>query len=183
MKENMKKLIIYVAVGVVLVIAGFFALNNYIYNQKQGGSGNTDSKNLTYSIEGEEVELVDGVGDMKIIPGSQSKVTMRYFGNEAEGDINGDGVSDTAFLLTKEGAGSGTFYYVIAALKTDKGYEGLNAVFLGDRIAPQSTQIVNGEIVVNYADRRPNEPMTATPSVGVTKYVIFYEGILVAITK
>jgi hypothetical protein len=40
---------------------------------------------------------------------------------------------------------------------------------LGDRIAPQNISINNGLIVVNYAERKSGEPMSAQPSIGVTK--------------
>jgi hypothetical protein len=91
--------------------------------------------------------------------------------NEIKADLNGDGLEDVAFLLTQDGGGSGTFYYVVVALKAGTGYKGTNAIFLGDRIAPQKTEIHNGELVVNCAERRPSEPMTVQPSVGVAKYL------------
>jgi len=50
-------------------------------------------------------------------------------------------------------------------------YKGTNAILLGDRIAPQTTEIKNGQVIVNYADRAAGEPMTARPSVGVSKYL------------
>jgi len=43
--------------------------------------------------------------------------------------------------------------------------------YIGDRIALQTTNIKDGEICVNYADRKVDEPRTAAPSVGVTKYL------------
>ena len=97
----------------------------------------------------------------------------------AIGDVNGDGKEDITFLLTQSGEGSGTFYYAVVALKTDNGYIGTNGVLLGDRIAPQTTEIRNGSIIVNYADRAKNEPMTSKPSVGISKYLTIHEGILV----
>lgn len=129
-------------------------------------------KNAVYSIDGQSVSLVNGHAESPAAPGSSSMITTDYFGNEAAGDLNGDGVPDAAFILTQSTGGSGTFYYVVAALKTAQGYEGTSAVLLGDRIAPQTTQIEYGEVVVNYADRAKGEPMTAQPSVGVTKYLV-----------
>lgn len=137
-----------------------------------------DPKNATYIVEGVEVILTNGVFEKEAAPGSAAKIITKYFGNEAAGDIDGDGTPDKAFLLTQERGGSGTFYYV-AAIASGKNYAGTNAVFLGDRIAPQSTQITNGEIVVNFAERKPGEPMTASPSLGVTKYIQFINGKLV----
>jgi len=118
-----------------------------------------DYKNIAYEIEGQSVKLTNGISG-----------TTRYFGNEIVGDLNGDGTGDIAFLLTQNPGGSGTFYYVAVALKTTDGYQGTNALFLGDRIAPQTTEIRNEEVIVNYADRKIDEPMTTKPSVGVSKY-------------
>lgn len=142
----------------------------------------TDFKNTSYEVGGVTVALVDGTASSDI-PDSVSKTVTRYFGNNALGDLNGDGVDDVAFILTQTSGGSGTFYYVVAALKTDTGYQGTNAVLLGDRIAPQTTEIHDGEVIVNYADRKPDEAMTVDPSVGVSKYLQVIDGLLEEIVK
>ncbi|MBI5732663.1 hypothetical protein HY967_01745 [Candidatus Jorgensenbacteria bacterium] len=130
-----------------------------------------DPKNTAYEIEGRIFTLINGVSEVEAVPGSASKITTRYFGNEATGDLNGDGMTDTAFLITQDGGGSGTFYYAVAVLKTQNGYKTTNAFFIGDRIAPQSTEInVSAmELHVNYAERKPGEPMTVQPSLGAVK--------------
>ena len=125
-------------------------------------------KNITYEIERQTVTL---------------EKEIRYFGNDANGDLNGDGKEDIAFLLTQSPGGSGTFYYIAVALKTVDGHKGTNAMFLGDRIAPQTTEIRNGEIIVNYADRKLDEPMTTAPSVGVSKYFKVVNNRLIKVTK
>jgi hypothetical protein len=130
-------------------------------------------------IEGRAVTLVGGLSDVPAAPGSASRVVTRYFGNEATGDFNGDGQPDVGFVLTQSPGGSGTFYYAAVALRTPAGYVGTNAVLLGDRIAPQTTEARDGTLIVNYADRRPGEPMTARPSVGVSKYLKVVGGRLV----
>jgi Heat shock protein len=89
-------------------------------------------------------------------------------------DLNGDGRDDVVFLLTQEGEGSGTFFYVVAALATDAGYIGSEGVLLGDRIAPQTTESGTGKIVVvNYAVRAPGEPFTTLPSIGKSIWLLF----------
>src|SRR3989344_3892994 len=130
-------------------------------------------KNATYTIEGQSVTLVNGHAEVEVAaaPAMYAKVVTDYFGNEATGDLNGDGTADTAFILYQDPGGSGTFYYVVVALKTAPGYQGTNAVLLGDRIAPQTTEIRDGELIVNYADRAPDEPFAAQPSLGVSKYL------------
>ncbi len=138
----------------------------------------TDYKNISYRIDNQDYLLKDGVSKTEAAPGSASITTVSYFGNEAWGDFNRDGMGDVAFILTKNDGGSGTFYYAAVALKTKTGYAGTNAVFLGDRIAPQTTEFRDGKIIVNYADRKPGEPMTAPPSVGVSKYLKVEDGVL-----
>jgi hypothetical protein len=126
-------------------------------------------KDVTFTIDGAPTRL--------------SSTGIKYFGNDATGDLNGDGQPDTAFLLTYDGGGSGTFYYVVVALTTaDGGYIGTNAILLGDRIAPQTTEIKDGELIVNYADRKPSEPMSAPPSVGVSKYLKISNDALVEVS-
>jgi len=125
-----------------------------------------------FIIDGQQVTLVNGRAETPAAPDSASKIVTRYFGNVAAGDLNSDGVPDVAFLITRNSGGSGTFYYVVAMLVTaDGNYQGTNAVLLGDRVAPQTTEIKGGEVIVNYAERAAGEPMTAQPSVGVSKYL------------
>ena len=128
-------------------------------------------KDATYQIDGKSIALVNGLSEADAAPGSASRIITRYFGNDAMGDLNGDGKEDVAFLLTQDTGGSGTFFYVVVALRTATGYQGINAVLLGDRIAPQMTNIENGMVVVNYADRKPNESFKIEPSVGISKYL------------
>lgn len=143
-----------------------------------------DPKNAAYEIDGRKVELVGGVSEAEAAPGSASKVVVRYFGNEAKGDLNGDGEEDRAFLITEEGGGSGLFYYAVVALKTPTGYKMTNAFLIGERIVPQSTNIIAQELHVNYAERKPNEPMTARPSVGAVKLLkVTQEGVLEGLMK
>jgi hypothetical protein len=163
-------------VGIVLVLIGaFFAFNAYIYEQKQV-TATASYKDAEFIIDGKRVKLTNGVAQTEAAPGSASKVTTRYFGNEVKTDLNGDGREDVAFILTQEGGGSGTFYYAVAALQSDRGYVGSDGFLLGDRIAPQSTNMSQNPkhkqvVVFNYADRAVGEPMAALPSVGKSVYL------------
>lgn len=123
----------------------------------------------TYSIDGTSVALTNGSSAV-YDPSSGATTTTRVFGNEIEVDLNADGTIDAAFVLAVDGGGSGTFYYAAAALNFGERFEGTNAIFLGDRIAPQTTEFQGGVIIFNYADRAQGEPMSAEPSVGVSKY-------------
>ena len=141
----------------------------------------TPYKDISVEIEGQLFKLVNGASETAAAPGSASKIVTTYFANEATGDLNGDGSADTAFLITQSRGGTGTFYYVVVALRTSGGYSGTNAVLLGDRIAPQMTRISGSDLIVYYADRKPGEPMTASPSVGVSMYLRVTGGRLVVV--
>ena len=135
-------------------------------------------RNATYIVEGRPVTLVDGVAETAAAPGSAARIVTRYFGNEATGDLDGDGSADAAVLLTQTRGASGTFFYVAGALARSGGYSGTNAVLLGDRVAPQSVRVSDGTVVVAYADRAAGEAMTARASVGVSKTVRLVGGTL-----
>lgn len=138
-------------------------------------------RNATYRI-GNDVQLVDGASDVPAAPGSASMISTRIFGNAVFGDLTGDGRVDVGFLLTQDRGGSGTFYYVVVAMRTtDGGWSGTNGVLLGDRIAPQTTEYRSGTLIVNYADRKPGEPFSTPPSVGMTKYLRVVNGALVEV--
>jgi len=166
MKKNILIVLLIIISLVILALVGF-----YFFNQPKTIKA-VDSRNCTYSIEGENITLKNGYGEGELVPGSASKTITQYFGNESSGDFNGDGLTDTAFILTQNTGGSGTFFYVAVALADISGCKGTNAVFLGDRIAPQNTEARNGSIIVNYADRKADEPMVSSPTVGVSKYLV-----------
>ncbi len=126
------------------------------------------AKNALYYIEGTPVTLVDG---NSIEPGTY--VSTGYFGNEVFADITADGKEDVVFLLTQETGGSGLFFYVVAAIQTEDGYRGSAGYFLGDRIAPQTTEYKDGVVIVNYTDRAIGEPFTTPPSVGKSTRLTF----------
>ncbi len=165
----MSKIIVPI-IAVILVVGGVFALRSYQSVVKENTQAAT-YKDATYVIDGKSVHLFDGVAESPVAPNSAAKVITRYFGNPVFTDLDGNGTEDVVFLLTQEVGGSGTFFYAVAALKMQGGYLGSHAFFLGDRIAPQTTELSKNPahkntVVVNYADRGPGEPMTARPSMG-----------------
>lgn len=167
----MKKSLLIALGCVALGFIGFVALNSYIYQEKQA-DGAPDEKNATYLIEGAPVTLVNGTAETAT-EGSAITTLTQYFGNALRTDLNADGREDVVFLLTQQGGGSGTFFYVVPALNTANGYVGGTAFFIGDRIAPQNINLDEDgtTIIVNYADRKPDEPFTADPSVGVSVWL------------
>lgn len=179
----MKKTILEIILVLLCIVAGYFVF----YGVTHAPSAFVfDGRNSTFSIDGQEVTLASGISEVSPIPGAASKIVTRYFGNEAEGDLNGDGRDDVVFLVTQETGGSGTFYYAVAAIRTNEGFQTTNAFLIGDRIAPQSTYIPLGseEIQVNYAERKEGESMSTPPSQGATLLLkVTPEGVLEGLMK
>lgn len=172
----MKKYIILV-VGVLVILVGIFIFKSPWHKDETTKQILAqDYKNATYIIEGRSISLLNGISEIESTPGSATKIITRYFGNEVKYDLNQDGREDVAFILTQETGGSGLFFYFVAALNTPTGYIGSQAIFLGDRISPQTTHMDEGVtsigtsrqnvIVVNYSTRLPGEPFSTKPSLG-----------------
>ena len=164
-----------VMVAVVILVGGCSSDSG---NRPQGRAASPDSeyRNAEYVIEGQRVKLADGPAEAETSSGSASRIVTRYFGNALKTDLNDDGRQDVVFLVTQQRGGSGTFFYAVAALDTPTGYRGSDGYLLGDRIAPQTTVVSpnpahKNVIVVNFQDRKPDEPMTAQPSVGKSAYL------------
>jgi hypothetical protein len=146
-------------------------------------SNRSPAENATYEIEGRTITLVDG--EAVEAPGSDlgGQGTYRYLGDEAIGDLNGDGRDDRAVILAFDPSGTGVFYYAAAVIAAPDGYghAGTNGMLLGDRVAPQSLAIDDGVVTVGYADRLPGEPMTAAPTAGKSLRLRLADGRLVEI--
>ncbi len=146
------------------------------------GATTTDPLNATYIVESQEIRLIDGRCETESAPGSASKTITSVFGKPVYGNIDGEGDVDAALILTYDPGGSGTFYYVAAALDVNGIILGTRAIFLGDRVAPKNISVRNGVIVVNYAKRTLGEPMAVPPSVGTSKYLVLDRNMLKEIT-
>jgi hypothetical protein len=151
---------IYIILIILLVVAGIFFFLN------KESSHILDFEDCAYNINGQEITLISGYSE---ISEGLSKVITRYYGNETYGDVNNDELDDTAFIITQNSGGSGTFFYLVVALKNNDGYTGTNGIFLGDRVSIQNTEIKDGKIIVSYKDRKNSDTMVSSPSIEITK--------------
>ena len=124
------------------------------------GSVDVDYMNATFRIDNEDVKLSNGERTVPAAPGSATQHVTRLFGKPVVGQL--DFKPAAAGFLADEPGGSGTFMYV--ALVFGDCSEA-NAVLLGDRIEPLSIAFHDHYIAVTYLDRKPDEPMTAIPTV------------------
>lgn len=137
------------------------------------------ARNTSYLIDDERVMLKNGIAENEIAPDSASKSVTEVWSDNTRGDFDGDGVEDVAVILTQNGGGSGTFFYVAVY----NGTTGSNAIGFGDRVAPQTVEFREGEVIVNYADRLPWESMAARPSIAKSKYLKYENGKLKEVQK
>ncbi|MDO8552653.1 MAG: Gmad2 immunoglobulin-like domain-containing protein [bacterium] len=162
----MKKFVIAACV-LALIILALWLSGNIAVTQK----GTADYKNAMYLIAGKPITLVDGKAEIAAAPGSESKEIVAIFGEPIFKDLDRDGDDDVLFLLTKDSGGSGTFYYVAVAVNENGLYKGTNAMFLGDRIAPQTIGFQEGRAVVNFAVRAPEESFAVAPHIGKSVWI------------
>lgn len=168
---NMNKfhiLILVIFAGTCFLLTGCTALNAVDEELSEvGDTGplpDSNPLNSAYIIEGRRISLQDGQSENTIMPNSAAKERTFVIGQPEIGDLDGDGDLDAILLLGQNTGGSGTFYYIAAALKQQGLYHGTNGVLLGDRIALQSISIKHGIVFVNYLNRHSHEPMNARPS-------------------
>lgn len=139
----------------------------------------TDSKaeavsgalNASYLLGKESVTLANGVFEKKAAPNSAAVNKTQVWEQPVVGELNADGKEDAAVGLISSPGGSGTFYYIAAAIKDadTKSYKGTNAVLLGDRIQLSKISIENSIITVVYNTRKTGEAMTAPLTVTIAK--------------
>ena len=140
----------------------------------EGGTGPPASGpgEATYLIDGLAIALSDGLAVLEPIDGAATRALVKVFGTPVWGDLDHSGGPDAALLLVVDRGGSGSFYYLAVAYNRGGVFVGSEAIFLGDRISPQRLSIRNGLIMVDYAERLPQEAMTVPPSHRMTKYLL-----------
>lgn len=170
--KRIKKQIVLLVSLLILTIVIFATLTDSNKKDSFIGISNPspfNSKNSSFMINEDQISLKNGYQE-KIIKKDGVSYTLitRYFGNEEVGDLNRDGKNDHAFMVVNTSGGSGTFYYAVIALSYDDGRYYARSYFLGDRIAPQSSNIQSNKYVVNFATRKPGQSFVEQPSVGQT---------------
>lgn len=173
------KIIVIVLIVGLLILAFILTRNNAvnivneIKEEKVVEVKRPDVKNMTYDIEGEIFKLQNGKAENEPVEGFLSKTSLLMFGEPVYGDLDGDKDEDVAVWFINDGGGTGKFHYAVFVMNNGGEFKPTNAVFLGDRVAPQTLEIKDSRAVYNFADRKPDEPMVAEPTVGKSVWVKF----------
>lgn len=86
-----------------------------------------------------------------------------------DGDLNADGSPDAAVILNASTGADSVLAYLEAVLNVDYQPRTAAAALLGDRVRVTDVAVKDGLITVTYFDRKPDEPMSARPTVETTK--------------
>lgn len=135
--------------------------------------------NATYPIDlasTGQAQLSGGLFEEPSAPGSTSKTVIRLNQDPAFGDVNGDGSLDAAVTLTADPGGSGSFVYLALVINAGGAAKPTAAVLLGDRVRVTSLVVEPGQVVVTLLTRPADAPMSAEPSVEVTRAFQYLNG-------
>ncbi|MBI2673784.1 MAG: hypothetical protein HYX23_00695 [Candidatus Zambryskibacteria bacterium] len=177
----MKKVIV---IMVVIVIAAFLyvARNNpsapviETSAPNETGAFRPDPSNATFTLDNESITLSKGKNSRSVVPGSALIEETNLMDKFAYGDINADNKEDTVLFLARYGGGSGIFVYLAGYVSGPVTYRGSVAMFIGDRIIPQSIDVSRGIVTIKYLDRQAGEALAAEPTVLASKQFIFKNG-------
>ena len=136
-----------------------------VRSQPQPSSHGGFPQTATYLLDGEPIELVGGYFDRPVAPGSSrlERVWVQE-GSAVRGDLDGDQDEDVALILVHDPGGSGTFSYLAVAVQAQGGYQGSNALFLGDRITSPMISVHDGKISARFLDRPVAAPYGDPPT-------------------
>jgi len=129
--------------------------------------------NSSYSIEDQEIRLVNGIAENQVTPNAANKMRTQVWDEPKMADINGDGKLDAALILIHSGGGSGTFYYFAAAVNEENSYKTTRTVLLGDRIEPTNIEVAGKRTTINYLDRAPGEAFSVKPTLAKQQIIIY----------
>lgn len=174
----MKKLFIFILV-VLAVVGIFYASRN---NSVTNSGGRQVTEDDTVRPKPSNATFIFNDGSITLTNGREETVRNNLveettlLDDRAYGDLNNDGKEDVAVLIMRSGGTSGIFVYAAAYVSGPVGYKGTNALFLGDRISPQSISVSKGVVTARYLDRDPDEPFAAEPTVPVSKQFVYRSG-------
>ncbi len=126
------------------------------------GTAPTDNKlaNMSYSgVYETSIHLQDGRWEgQPFVPDGASRPSAGLVESfRLNGDLNGDGVDETAVLLWESSGGSGTRLYLAIVGQRDEEIMNLATVLVGDRVQVRSGHIRNGKIELDIVQQGPDD--------------------------
>ena len=138
-----------------------------------------DLRNAEYPIDitkSGKAYLKDGYYEETIAPDTAMKIKIWLGRERVIGDLNGDKSEDAVVTLIVDSGGSGLFTYLSAVISEDDKPKPTDSVLIGDRIIVNTLGIKKSVVIIEYLTRKKDEPMTAKPTVNMTKRFIVQDG-------
>ena len=166
--------------GILLLIVACSPM--HVMHEEDLGEFLPDLRNAKYPIDitkSGNAHLKDGYFEETIAPNTATKIKIWLGKQRVLGDLNGDNLDDAVVTLIVDSGGSGLFTYLSAVISEDEKSKPIDSVFIGDRIIVKSLLIKKREVLIEFLTHPTDEPMTATPTVNVTKRFIVQDNRLV----
>lgn len=170
---NSKKIIIFLALTLILAIVLVTYLSEKdkvsdFFDNTKAEAQPFDPKNVTYNLDGKVIKLKDGLFVSNDDVTLAWKETVKYIDVTALGDIDNDGVPDVTFVLLRETSAGEKFNYIATLLNKNGGSISLSPLMVGDRIVLQKLYYENGNIILNYLERKPGQGFEVEPTIADT---------------
>lgn len=172
----MRKFIFLLIIAIAVVSLFYITRNNS--SPQLGFDKSRDSRNFKPDPSNGIFIFEDGPVTLTNGKNSKDDVETAILGEISYGDINRDGKSDAALLISQYAGGTGIFIYLAAYVSSPTNYKGTNTIFIGDRISPQKISIKDEVITVEYLDREEDESFATEPTIPVSKKFVFRNGAL-----
>jgi heat shock protein HslJ len=168
-------LLILTAALAMVLVAGCLKVSEpeMEFRNETRAAAKSDPRNTSYIIENTPVTLINGAAEIPIARDSSSKAMTRIWDPPTMVDLNNDGADDAVLILIHSTGGSGTFYYLVAAIASGEDYAGTTGLLLGDRIDPQSIEVGDGKVSVRYLIRKSDESFADKPSIEKVRDVVY----------
>jgi hypothetical protein len=129
--------------------------------------------NLSYPSElgpNGRVSLKDGVFELQEADDPTAHMVVRLTSYVAEGDLNGDGRTDSAVILETDSGGSGSFMDLAAVLNTPTGPKPVAVTDLGDRTDIRKMAYADGQVHIELIGHGPDDPVCCPTQVQRREY-------------
>lgn len=144
-----------ILIGLIAKKSNKVAMSTLVIFALVFAAGFFEQKNTAVFVLQEETNIASSVI-------ATDKSLKKYFGMEAFGDLDLDGIDDVAFIIPREDDKEGQIYYMTASIRENNGYSGTNLIFLGYNLKPEKINIKNNIIILDYIEE--SQEATTTKS-------------------
>jgi heat shock protein HslJ len=131
--------------------------------------------NATYvGVTEAPVTLVDGRWEGETLErGNASRPWVELApGLAAMADLDGDGLEETAVVLSTGSGGSGVFSYLAVAGRIESGIVNLDTSLIGDRVQIRALRIASGTIEIDVVQAGSNDPACCPAELATRSFVL-----------